>query len=68
VALYEWGLTPDVINERWSPELLWLMFYERRENIRMLEEMQRVKENPDEERRYVSDVDLFKKMKIVTRA
>ena len=40
------------------------MFYERRENIRMIENLGRALMEPREERRVVSDADLFKIMKI----
>ena len=41
------------------------MFYERRENIRMMEDLERrALTEPREERRVVSDTDLFKIMKI----
>lgn len=33
VALYDWGLTPEYINETWSDELLYLMFDARRERL-----------------------------------
>jgi hypothetical protein len=31
VALSEWGMSPDEINETWTDELLYLMFNARRE-------------------------------------
>ena len=66
VALSEWGLTAEVINE-WTPELLWLMFRERSKEIRRLREMQRQRADDEPEyeqpRNVLSDTDLFKKIK-----
>ena len=66
MALSEWGLTADVLNEHWTPELLWLMFRERSKEIRRLREM-RPKAEQDEQdyepRNVLSDTDLFKKIK-----
>jgi hypothetical protein len=69
VALSEWGLTPDYVNQEWTPEILWLMFYERKDNIERIEEYRRrqLGHEPEEDRRVVSDTELFKKMKISTR-
>jgi len=65
VALDEWGIIPEYINEHWSPEVLWLMFRERKDNIRRLEEMrEKALAGGEEERREVSDLELFKKMKL----
>jgi hypothetical protein len=45
------------------------MFYERRENIRMMEEMRRrAMQEPQEERHAVSDLELLTKMKIDPQA
>jgi hypothetical protein len=66
VALSEWGLTADVLNEHWTPELLWLMFRERSKEIRRLREMRPTterEEQDDEPRNVLSDTDLFKKIK-----
>jgi hypothetical protein len=66
VALSEWGLTAEVINE-WTPELLWLMFRERSKEIRRIREAQRSAERGEpvyeQPRNVLSDTDLFKKIK-----
>jgi hypothetical protein len=66
VALSEWGLTAEVINE-WTPELLWLMFRERSKEIRRLRESQRKTEGAGEPAlepvNVLSDTELFKKIK-----
>jgi hypothetical protein len=68
VALSEWQLTPHYLNEYWSPEILFLMFYERLKDI---EKQKPKKRDPlheeDGERRIVSDTELFKLMKINPR-
>lgn len=66
MALSEWGLTADVLNELWTPELLWLMFHERTKEIRRLREsrpkIENFEPNP-EPRNVLSDTDLFTKIK-----
>jgi len=57
--LTEWKVLPSVLNDEWTPELLWLMFHERRL------ELERANE-PPEEKVYMSDVELFEKMGIKT--
>jgi len=66
VALAEWHLTPHYINEEWSPELLWLMFHERHLEIQRMRTKAEPRGEPDEVRRVVSDVELFKMMGIKT--
>ena len=58
MALAEWSLTPDYINEAWTPEILWVMFQERKKDIERKESAMR----GDEPRRVVSDTTLFEKM------
>jgi hypothetical protein len=36
LALIEWHLTPEYINERWTEELLCLMFVKRRERLQRI--------------------------------
>jgi len=61
-------LTPEYINESWSPEVLWVMFRERLENIRRMNAIASQARREDSEdggtRRVVSDLELFKKMGI----
>jgi len=69
VALEEWGITPDYINQQWTPEILFVMFRERKENIRRIEEQQeedrqRMENGDTGPRRKISDVELFRKMKL----
>ena len=67
IALTEWSLTPQYVNDEWSPELLWLMFHERLLDI----ERRSPKEDGDlsEDRnpsRHVTDSELFATMGINT--
>ena len=66
MALSEWGLTADVLNEHWTPELLWLMFRERSKEIRRLRQMRpkpQGEEDFNEPRNVLSDSELFQKIK-----
>lgn len=65
MALSEWGLQADVLNDHWTPELLWLMFRERSKEIRRLREAQpkTERQEPYEPKNVLSDTDLFKKIK-----
>ena len=64
MALSEWGVSAEVLNDNWTPELLWLMFRERSKEIRRLREAQRETGEPEARPvNVLSDVDLFKKIK-----
>jgi hypothetical protein len=58
VALVEWHVTPDEINENWTEELLTLMFLKREERLTRVPKQVSA---PTVDRS-VSDVDLFKRM------
>ena len=67
MALSEWNLTPQYVNEEWTPEILWLMFHERVLEIDKRNELMKAPtERTDDggERRFVSDAELFKIMGI----
>jgi hypothetical protein len=63
VALAEWSLTPEYVNDRWSPEILWLMFHERKLELERVREAQG-QEPEQEPRRRISDAEMFKLLKI----
>jgi hypothetical protein len=63
VALAEWSLTPEHVNDRWSPEILWLMFHERKLELERVREAQG-QEPEQEPKRRISDAEMFKLLKI----
>lgn len=64
--LTEWGLTPEYINEKWTEELLSLMFQKRNERIERWNAQSAGKAAPTPERRRVSDMELFQTMGIAS--
>jgi hypothetical protein len=63
VALNEWGLQACVINDEWTPELLWLMFRERsREIARTRRERADLPSDDTPPRRVLSDLQIFKRI------
>jgi hypothetical protein len=65
-VLYEWHLTPEYIDNKWTDEILMLMVQARGERLRKFADAQvptnTGKERPPSCPRVVSDVELFKSM------